>query len=88
MHDKQIELLRNFLACFVKPKVICSTFKKSVKEVKSIEFDDKNILQTKFVFVGDKVKELMKSYPKCNDVLQFKKLLVKAYVHAGTVLSS
>lgn len=64
LHDKQFELIKSFLACFIKPDVFASNGN-SAKQILKLNVEDKsNHLPNSTIFAGERVKGLISSEPK------------------------
>lgn len=63
MH-KQLDLLKNFMACFVKPVVLLQ-IGQSAKKIKLLDVEKvKNHLPRKSIFIGETAKKLISLAPK------------------------
>ena len=82
LNDEQVELLKNLLACFVKPEFLNNS---SGDVLSKLDLsNDKNLLSSKDMFVGHKVKKIIRDCHKADSlVLDFLKLARIAYVACG-----
>ncbi len=86
LHDKQLSLLRDFLACFIKAENIAAN---SAKKIKRLDVkDEKNHLPMKSIFMGNAVVNLSNSVPKSKlDVVKkFQKNVLEAYILCSQAL--
>lgn len=85
LHDKQMELLKNFLGCFVKPEVL-----KEIKgrHVKNLKLEKVHYLPFKSVFIGEMAKELISVSPKsqCDTIKKFQSCTMEAFAGCGKML--
>ena len=86
LNDKQEEVFRQFLSCFVKQEHV---FGKTGKQLKNIDLasDNGQFLNDDDMFVGRKTKELMKADPKDPVTTEFKNMVSAAYITTGSYLT-
>ncbi|GBN50602.1 hypothetical protein AVEN_5061-1 [Araneus ventricosus] len=88
LHDKQFELIKSFLGCFMKPEVLAS-LGDSTKKMMGLDIKKKCYhLPISSVFVGVKAKELIASAPKSqyDKIKSFTNNIMKAYVACSEAL--
>lgn len=75
LHDKQMELLKIFLGCFIKPEVL------KEKKLKSLKLGKNDYLPFKSVFIGEMTKQLISVASKSQyDIIKkFQSCAVEAY---------
>ena len=89
LNEKQTELLREFLACFIKPEVIVA--QKTSKQLSELStHDGKNRLPSKDMFVGTKASAIVKesSSKNQNVVDSFLKATEAAYINCAKKLQT
>lgn len=79
LHDKQLDVFRKFLSCFVKPEALLST------KMKDLDIE-KNVLQQRDIFYGGSTSTIMKDSHKHTTVKQFQDKAQEAYISCGKYL--
>jgi len=84
LNDQQVDLVREFMACFVKPEKLPS----SGKRLQTLDLDEKaNLLQVKKMFLGVGVSEIVNTARSGDgEVHDFLQSVEKAYVTCGKYL--
>lgn len=88
LHDKQLCLFNDILACFIKPENL-AVVNNSPKKLKKFDIgEEKYHLPIKSVFIGNGAQSLVNSAPKSNmDVIhKFQKNVFEAYVKCSLTL--
>lgn len=88
LHNKQFELIKSFLSCFVKPEILTS-LGNSTPKIKEVDVKNKSHqLPIRSVFIGEKAREIIASAPKsqCNKIKSFTENVMKAYVACSEAL--
>ncbi|KAI9525188.1 hypothetical protein NQZ68_009396 [Dissostichus eleginoides] len=81
LHDKQLEVVTSFMACFVKAEHLHTTPKKLVE----IEFSDK-MLPLRELYVGPLAEKLKAEHPQHPIVLQFLNTVKTAYISTAAYM--
>ncbi|KAK6196348.1 hypothetical protein SNE40_001589 [Patella caerulea] len=82
LHDKQEELLRNFLGLFIKPEALLNLTAIQLKN-KSLDKDEGNFLHKKDMFVGLVAEEMMKKEVSSTTIKSFFEKASDAYVQCA-----
>lgn len=84
LHERQLETFKNFLACFVKAEHLINKSAKKLQELDLSE-DKGQFMNIKDMFVGSKIRKMMKEIPKNDSVLNdFLKRASAAYISCAT----
>lgn len=83
LHDRQIQTFTNFLACFVKAEVIAHKSPKQLQKL-NLDEDEGKYMKMKDMYVGPKVKKIMKDSEKNDTVVdKFLKCASAAYINCA-----
>lgn len=82
LHERQEKLLRNFLACFMKPEFV----KKPIHKLITVSINEENMLSQENIYVGDASNILKHLSP--NDILvkRFYQRVKDAFIRCATYL--
>jgi hypothetical protein len=86
LFDKQLELFKVFLAYFLRPEVFT---RRSGKQMKTVEIEEKNFLTKDDMFLGGKTRKLISSMPKKDCITEsFLQNVVSGYKLCGIYLQN
>lgn len=84
LNEKQCDLLKEFMGCFIKPELLSSA---SGKELVRVKVDNpENHLSKQNIFYGSKVRSILKSFPSDPSVQSFQGKAIAAYINCAQVL--
>ena len=86
LHDRQVELFRDFLSCFMKPEVYASMSVKNLKNELKIDKEN-NLIDQREMFIGKITSSIIaSSHRQDSTVNSFLKNVQEAYVKCGQYL--
>lgn len=88
LFDKQLELVKNFLGCFIKPEIL-KKVGNSTKKIRNLDLKNKeNHLLSKNIFIGDQARQLISLAPRSsiNLTKSFQEAMIQAYISCTETL--
>lgn len=86
LYDKQLELFKVFITYFLKPEAFT---RRSGKQMKAVEIEEKKILSKEDMFLGGKTRKLISSMPKKDSITgMFFEKVVSGYKCCGIYLQN